>query len=86
MRVHNRRHLRWSIVLLGMTVLSQVFVSAAVAFVPGGFWRWNGIGFGPGYHAYHRCDACGRASPGRLVPQEGMPAVGPIRSTPVWNW
>ena len=34
---------------------------------PGGFWRWWGLGYGPGLHAYNCCDPCAACGGGHAA-------------------
>ena len=78
---------KWIAVLLGGIVLFQVLASTAVALGPGGFWRWHGIGFGPGYHAHGCCQSYGQQDPAWIVvAPEGIPVMGPAQSAPVRGW
>lgn len=77
---------KWFVVLLGGILLCQVLVSTAIAFVPGGFWRWHGIGFGPGYHAHGCCQSYGQQVPAWTVVPEDIPPPRSTRLTPVRSW
>lgn len=44
--------------LVAVLVILGPTGALAAPYAPFGFWRWFGLGYGPGIHAYHCCPTC----------------------------